>query len=611
MNATLIALLTPLIGFLVLMFSSAKIERKLAGRIASGTVLFSFLAFLSLVFNKTTGLFTYFTWFSVPGFEVSFSLKIDPLSLLMALIITGVGYLIHVFSVGYMDHDEEFPRYFALLNFFIFSMLTLVLAGNLVLLFVGWEGVGLASYLLIGFWYHRPAAAQAATKAFVVNRIGDLGLLLGIVLTFSLFGTSDIATLCEQAKTQVSVGAPMMTLLTLLYFIGAIGKSAQAPLHVWLPDAMEGPTPVSALIHAATMVTAGVYLIVRLSPLFQLAPATSYLIAIVGAVTALGAAFAGVGQTELKRVLAYSTISQLGLMFLACGVGSYFCAMFHLTTHAFVKALLFLSAGNVIHMMHGATRMEKMGGLKEKLPKTNLLFLLGVVALSGIPPFAAFFSKDLLLDQVAHAGFHKLYLTGLIVSFLTAFYLGRAYFLTFTGTSRLEEKILKGIKEAPHVMLAPLAFLAFFSVFAGFFGWIGGQQGLLQTFLGNTLSAEHLNFEWSSLTLRSIMIAFAGLGASWFIYKLKARSVDGLAILQKAFFIDTIYIFLLVRPLAFISRVIAFILEPLFFEGILRSLSNFIDATGSLLQRAQSGQVRSYAAWMAIGAVALFVFLIF
>lgn len=611
MNTTLIALMAPLIGFLGLMLSSKFIERKLAGQIAAGTVLVSFVCFVSMLLSKTTGSFTYFQWFPVEAFPVSFTLNIDSLSLLMALIITGVGFLIHVFSIGYMDHDEDYARYFACLNFFIFAMLTLVLAGNLVLLFVGWEGVGLASYLLIGFWYHRPSAAKAATKAFVVNRIGDLGLILGIVLTYSLFGTGDFNEIAQKAQAQFSVGAPIITLLTLFYFIGAMGKSAQAPLHIWLPDAMEGPTPVSALIHAATMVTAGVYLIVRLNPLFQLAPTTSYIIAIVGIVTALGAALAAMAQTELKKVLAYSTTSQLGLMFLACGVGSYFCAMFHLTTHAFIKALLFLSAGNVIHMMNGATRMEKMGGLASKLPKTNKLFILGVLALSGIPPFAAFVSKDLLLDEAAHAGFHVLYFCGLAVSFLTAFYLGRAYFLTFTGKSRLEEKILKVVKEAPNVMLLPIAVLGLLSIFGGLLGWIGGEHALLQSFLGKTIDTHGVTFKWSHLTLRSILIATAGFGTAWFVYKLKERDVDGLTFLRKAFFVDQIYDIVIVRPLAFVSRVITFILEPVLFQGTLRVLGTFIDGIGSLLQRIQSGQIRSYAAWMTLGAVILFAYLIF
>ncbi len=611
MVLTLIALLIPLAGFLGLTFSASVIDRKLAGRVASGTVLASFLCFVFLLLTQTTGSFTYFRWIPVADFTANFSLTIDSLSLLMALIITGVGFLIHVFSIGYIDHDEDFARYFACLNFFIFAMLTLVLAGNLVLLFVGWEGVGLASYLLIGFWHHRPAAAKAATKAFVVNRIGDLGLILGIVLTYSLFGTGEIADVIEKAKAQFTVGAPILTLLTLFYFMGAMGKSAQAPLHVWLPDAMEGPTPVSALIHAATMVTAGVYLVVRLNPLFQLTPITSSIIAIVGTVTALGAALAGTSQTEIKKVLAYSTTSQLGLMFLACGVGSYFCAMFHLTTHAFIKALLFLSAGNVIHMMHGATSMEKMGGLSQKLPHTNKLFILGVLALSGIPPFAAFVSKDLLLDETAHAGFHFLYFIGLGVSFLTAFYLGRAYFLTFTGKSRLEEKITKVIHEAPSVMLLPVAALAFLSVFGGLLGWIGGEHALLQNFLGKTIETHGIVFKWSHLTLRSILIAIAGFGSAWFLYKIKGRGVDGLLLLRKAFFIDTLYDVALVRPAALISRVIAFIFEPVFFEGTLRSLGTFIDGIGTLLQRLQSGQIRSYAAWMAIGAVLLFALLLF
>ncbi len=419
-----IGLFMPLVGFLILMSTYACISRRLVSLVGCGTILISFICFCSLLANSTASgvsplSVTLFEWIPVKGISADFTLHLDALSFVMTLVITGVGFLIHVYSIGYMEHEEDYARYFGFMNFFVFSMLTLVLAGNLVLLFVGWEGVGVASYLLIGYWYEKPVAAESATKAFVVNRIGDLGLLLGILLTYYLFGTSDMAEINQRAVSSFAVGAPIITVLTLLYFIGAVGKSAQLPLYTWLPDAMAGPTPVSALIHAATMVTAGVYLLVRLNPVFMLAPTTLEVVGVIGAVTSLFASICAVGQTDLKRVLAYSTVSQLGLMFLACGVGAFYAAMFHLTMHAFVKALLFLSAGNVVHMLHDVTEMDQMGGLSKALPKTRWLFLIGVLALAGIPPLAAFFSKDLILEQSYLVGFKTLFWIGLAASTMT------------------------------------------------------------------------------------------------------------------------------------------------------------------------------------------------
>ncbi len=372
-------LFLPLIGFLGLITCYRIIGRRLAGAIACSTVLISFACFLLLLAMysraETNAIqMTLFPFISVGEIQVDFTLHLDSLSLLMVLIVSGIGSLIHIYSMGYMDHEEDFVRYFAFLNFFVFSMLLLVLAGHLFVLFMGWEGVGVASYFLIGFWYTRPAAAKAATKAFVINRIGDLSLLLGILFTFYLFGTGDIVEITGRATKEFLVGAPVIAFLTLLYVIGAIGKSAQLPLHSWLPDAMEGPTPVSALIHAATMVTAGVYLIVRLHALFLLAPFTLQVVGIIGGATSLFAALCALGQTDLKRVLAFSTVSQLGLMFLACGSGAFYSAVFHLTMHAFVKALLFLSAGNVVHMLHGTTEMQEWVVCRKCCLKRTWLF---------------------------------------------------------------------------------------------------------------------------------------------------------------------------------------------------------------------------------------------
>ncbi len=465
------ALLAPLLGFLALVTFSSSIGRKLCGLVACSTVFISCILFSCALFHleiQGSGPveLTVYQWIRIGKVNADCVLMVDSLSLLMTLIITGVGFLIHLFSCGYMDHEKDYARYFACLNFFVFMMLLLVLAGDLLLLFIGWEGVGLVSYLLIGFWYERPTAATAAVKAFVVNRIGDLGMLLGILLTFFLFGTSNISMICGMAKEHFAIGAPIITCLLLLYFFGATGKSAQLPLHTWLPDAMEGPTPVSTLIHAATMVTAGVYFIVRLHPLFNLSEVALNTIGIIGGVTALFAALSALAQKDLKRVLAYSTVSQLGYMFLACGSAAYYSAMFHLTMHAFVKALLFLTAGNVVHMMHGVTDMAKMGGLSRVFTKTHWMFLLGVLALAGLPPLATFFSKDLILENEYASGHILLFYIGLITALLTAVY------LTFMGSLSKENST---VKEAPKIMLFPICILALLTLGGGFLGfWESG-----------------------------------------------------------------------------------------------------------------------------------------
>lgn len=615
-----VGLFLPLVGFLVLMASSSFIKRNLAGYIACATVLGSFLCFASLVYIYTQHdlnpfTVTLFNWVPVDKINADFSLRLDPLSLLMTLIITGVGFLIHVYSRGYMDHEEDFARFFACMNFFVFAMLLLVLSANLLLLFAGWEGVGLASYLLIGFWYTRPAAAAAATKAFVVNRIGDWGFLLGLLLTFFLFGIADIDEIFKRAQLEYSVGAPILIILTLLYFTGAVGKSAQLPLHVWLPDAMEGPTPVSALIHAATMVTAGVYLIVRMHPLFMLAPTTLHLVGAVGGVTSLFAALCASGQMDLKRVLAYSTVSQLGLMFLACGVGAFYAAMFHLTIHAFVKALLFLSAGNIVHMMGGETSMEKMGGLWAKFPYTRWFFLIGVLALSGVPPLSAFFSKELILEQEYLAGFEVLFYVGLAASILTAFYLTRAYCLTFFGIPRLQEKIFNGIKEAPAIMLTPVSILAFLSIVGGFLGFTFGKMPILEGFLaevGVTLAEKEPpgGLLASHETWMGIIGCFFGVGIAAYLYTRSDPLGHPLALLRKSFYLDEIYDFVFVKPLSALARFIDRVIEPEVFDQSITVATDTVQGTAGLLQRFQSGQIRSYVAWMALGAVLFVIYLI-
>lgn len=616
--AVWLALFLPLAGFLVLLATSNVIGRTPTNWIGCTTVLISFLCFSSILYLYTQNSMdpltvTLFNWIPLEELKTDVSLFIDPLALVMTLIITGVGFLIHVYSIGYMEHDEDFARFFACMNFFIFAMLLLVLAANLLVLFVGWEGVGLASYLLIGFYYSHPSAAQAATKAFVVNRIGDLGLLIGLLLTFYLFGTSDIVEVIKKTEKQFTLGAPLLGILTLLYFIGATGKSAQIPLHVWLPDAMEGPTPVSALIHAATMVTAGVYLVVRMHPLFMLAPDTMHLVGAVGGATALFAALCAVGQTDLKRVLAYSTVSQLGIMFLACGVGAFYAAMFHLTMHAFMKALLFLSAGDVVHMMRGITEMDKMGGLAKKFPVTHVLFFIGVLAMSGIPPLAAFFSKDLILEQDYLMGFYTFFYTGLAASILTAFYLTRAYYLTFLGKPRLEEKILKTVKEAPRVMLIPVSILALLSIFGGLLGSVF-QHPILENFLGESdvKLAVPDGIIFSLETFMSITGAILGIVVAAFIYLRYGNQLGTktFAFLRKSFYVDEIYDAMIVNPLKRVSLFIDNVLEPDVFVGSIKGLAQGTQGIATWLQRMQSGQIRSYVAWMAVGTVLLIVYFV-
>lgn len=611
--AICLGLFIPLLGFLILMAASATISRTLVNIIGCSTVFISFLCFLSfLITGIPEQTFTLFNWIHFNQINADFALRLDALSLLMTLIITGVGFLIHLYSIGYIEHEEDYARFYSCMNFFIFAMLLLVLAANLLLLFVGWEGVGLASYLLIGYWYHRPTAAQAATKAFVVNRIGDLGFLLGLLLTFQLFGTSDIAEVMSGIGQQYPTGAAVLSVLALLYFVGAIGKSAQLPLHTWLPDAMEGPTPVSALIHAATMVTAGVYLVVRMNPLYTASPEVLYFVGAIGAITSLFAALCALGQTDLKRVLAYSTVSQLGLMFLACGVGAFYAAMFHLTMHAFVKALLFLSAGNVVHMMQGVTDMSKMGGLSEKFYRTTWLFLIGVLALSGIPPLAAFFSKDLLLDEAHAAGYQILFFLGFAASVLTAFYLVRAYCLAFTGSSNLEQKIFKAIKEAPRVMLAPVTLLAALSVVGGFLGYAFGKTPLLQSLLAKVgIGPMHtlgLSFLYSPTTILSVVGAFLGAGSAAVIYtKYANRLGNTVQLLKNSFYVDQLYDIVVVRPLAALSQLITKVLEPKIFDGAIRVGVEVTESVAKGLQQMQSGQIRSYVAWMVAGIVVLMV----
>ena len=480
-----------------------KLPRKIVDFLACGLVGLSFLFSLGAVWqllelpaHERLVKVNLFTWIAaglgelrsggLAHFQVPWGFQLDPLSAVMILVVTGIGFLIHIYSTGYMAHEDGYYRFFAYLNLFMFSMLTLVLANNFLLMFVGWEGVGLCSYLLIGFYFHKKSAADAGKKAFIVNRIGDYGFMLGMFLVFSTFGSLDFSTVFETAKAKASqgllmTGDPVLTAICILLFIGAMGKSAQVPLYVWLPDAMEGPTPVSALIHAATMVTAGVYMVARCNALFVLAPTAMQVVAVVGTLTAIFAASIGLVQNDIKKVLAYSTVSQLGYMFLGCGVGAFGAGIFHLMTHAFFKALLFLGAGSVIHALGGEQDLRKMGGLKDKIRTTWWTMLVGTVAIAGFPPLAGFFSKDEILWRAFSSGHRLLWLVGAVAAGMTSFYMFRMLILTFYGKSRLSPEAEQHVHESPRSMTGVLQILALGSIGAG---WLGIPQVMGQ-YLGD------------------------------------------------------------------------------------------------------------------------------
>ncbi len=596
----------------------------------------------------------YAIWLGVGTFSVEYGIYLDQLSLIMLLVVTGVGFLIHVYSVGYMEHEGGYYRYFAYLNIFMFFMLTLVLANNYLLMFVGWEGVGLASYLLIGFWFLKKSAADAGKKAFITNRVGDFGFLIALFLLIKHFGTLQYDSLWKLVSQYPveSAGAGLLTAIGLLMLVGATGKSAQIPLYVWLPDAMEGPTPVSALIHAATMVTAGVYMVARSSPIFNRAPDARLAVAIIGTLTAIFAASIGIVQTDIKKVLAYSTISQLGYMFMACGVADYVGGIFHLMTHAFFKALLFLSAGSVIHGLGGEQDMRHMGGLRKYLPYTFWCMTIATFAIAGLPPFAGFFSKDRILWSAWSSGNHIIWLIGVITAGMTSFYMFRLWFLTFFGEYRGTNPETAGHghdadaqhagghghgapHESPWVMVVPLMILALLS-FAG--GWVGVPHSLhgsdrFDTFLSpvfhsavaapvaeNTVPAEP---ESSSTELMfsgvALGIVIVGFLFAWYLYYKRpelparmARAAGGLYtfVLDK-YKIDELYGAVIIQPLIALST-------NVFWKGIdLGLIDRAVDegAEGALetsdaMRHMQSGNIRSYAGWVAVGATAVIAFMV-
>ncbi len=633
-----ILLLAPVAGFLFNGLRFRSHNGILAGAVATSAVAVSFasaLAFFTQLLNFAPDQrhirVEYFQWLSLGGLEIPVAFVIDPLSILMVMIITGVGSLIHLFSIGYMSHDERPSKYFSYLNFFVFNMLLLVLGANLVLMFVGWEGVGLCSYLLIGFWFSDKEKAAAGMKAFITNRIGDAGFLLGIFTLFFTFGTIDFAQLITAlpATTEMAwTGA--MTLACLFLFIGAMGKSAQIPLYVWLPDAMAGPTPVSALIHAATMVTAGVYMIIRLNPLFLLAPNAMAVVAIVGAATALFAATIGIAQNDIKKVLAYSTVSQLGYMFLAVGVGAFGAGFFHLMTHAFFKALMFLGSGSVIHAMHEEQDMRKMGGLKKYLPVTHWTFVCGWLAIIGAPFFSGFFSKDEILWMSFHSplGSPALWFVALITATCTAFYMTRLMAMTFWGASRVPKDIHP--HEAPATMYIPLVVLAVLSVFAG---WLGVPHGLATFLPGHPSNIlEHWlepvirpipGLEHGSLSLEmllmviTILLATVSAGIAYYMYATKPSVAKALSeklrplheLIANKYYVDEIYQAVLIQPLVKASRLLWVKVDIGLVDLATYKLTDFIRSAGEGLRSLQTGQLQTYTLMMLVGVVATLLLL--
>jgi NADH-quinone oxidoreductase subunit L len=606
----------PLAGAIALIVAGKPL-RRVAGGLASLLVAASFVVSL-LVFIDLLGLggeqrtltVKLFDWISVGSFEAPAELRVDPLSMVMALTVTGVGFLIHVYSIDYMHREPRYSTYFAYLNLFVAAMLTLVLANNFVVLYVGWEGVGLCSYLLISFWFDRKAAADAGKKAFIVTRIGDTGMLIGIFLVFAMTGSVRFDEVFGAAG---SVTSGTATAIALLLFAGAVGKSAQVPLHVWLPDAMEGPTPVSALIHAATMVTAGVYLVVRTHAVFEASEVALGVVAVIGAITAVYAGLSAIGQDDLKRVLAYSTISQLGYMFLAAGVGAYAVAIFHLVAHAFFKALLFLSAGSVMHATDGVIDVTRLGGLRRRIPVTAALFAVGGLALAGIPLFAGFFSKDQILAAAYEAGRTGLWIAGLVAAFLTAIYITRAYALTFEGAPRHDLHP----HESPPLMTGPMIALAVGAVLGGLLG-LSVQTGRIQGFLAPVVGeAEHraATGGLSELALGAIAVAVAvvGIALAWFVYgsgridwqALRMRFGGVRRALARGLYVDDAYGAVLVTPGKAASAFSAYVFDARVVDGAVNGIGRGFGRLAVWGRRLQTGLVRTYALAFLLGAAAL------
>ena len=613
--------LFPLVGSAV----NALFGRAIGSRahwIAVPALAASFLASCAVfarVWSGETFVGELFPWISAGTFKTALVVQVDQLSAVMLLVVTGVGFLIHLYSAGYMHGDPGYARFFTYLNLFVFSMVMLVLAGNFLVLYVFWEAVGLCSYLLIGFWYERKSAADAGKKAFIVNRVGDFGFGLGIMLIWVTFGTLDYGAVF--AKADASVGMGTYTAIALLLFMGACGKSAQLPLHTWLPDAMEGPTPVSALIHAATMVTAGVYMVARCHKLFEMAPVSLEVVAWVGGITALFAASIGLVQTDIKRVLAYSTISQLGYMFVGVGVGAYAAGIFHLVTHAFFKALLFLGAGSVIHGLHGEQDLRKMGGLKSKMLITTITFLVGALGLAGVPPLAGFFSKDEILAAAFFEGHRVLFIILLAGAFMTAFYTFRLVILAFFGAPRMSQEARRHVHESPTVMTLPLVVLAVLTVVAGVaLGAPSSHGTVFARFLAPVLplaEADH-GATGKVLLLVSVVVAVAGVFFAWVAYGRQPVKAEDIgvprnalhALLLNKYYVDEIYDALIVQPSYRLYLWCARVFDLRVLDGIVNGMGSMVVAWARSLRRVQTGFVMNYALTMLLGALAVVAFLL-
>ena len=642
--------LLPLAGAAVNGIFGKRFSPRLIATLASGVVAVSFLLAVRAFFGfqdlqEMAVIENHFPWIAAGSFEVGFTFYWDALSAVMALVVTGVGLLIHIYSAGYMAGDPGLYRYFSYLNLFLFFMLTLVLAGNYLLLFVGWEGVGLCSYLLIGYYFRQQDASDAGKKAFLVNRLGDLGILLALFMMYATFGSLDFSVVLPAAMQlpEETSGGGVLTAIGLLLLLGAAGKSAQIPLYVWLPDAMLGPTPVSALIHAATMVTAGVYMIARSGALYLQAPEALAAVAVIGCLTALYAATIGVVQTDIKRVLAYSTISQLGYMVMACGVAAFSAAVFHLMTHAFFKALLFLGAGSVIHALGGEQDLRKMGGLRRHLPKTYWTFLIACLAIAALPPFSGFFSKDQILWEAYASPYGGVFFwaAGVATAGITSFYMFRLFFITFHGERRVAKEpaalehpaahghAAGGVHESPPVMTWPLILLAVLSLAGGWIGipalFGGGDHWnhFLAPVLGSPLAAEHGAPHEAATELLftgiSLLVSLGGIALAYQFYVRRPSVPAALAerwrglhqVVLNKYYVDEMYGLVFVRPLVAASTEFLWkVVDVMAIDGIVNGVAERTRGMGDTLRRMQSGHIRSYAGWLLLGAVFLIGYMI-
>ncbi len=635
--------LFPLIGFLINGLLIGRLGKKFIAFIGCTSVGLSFafgikyfLDLIALPEGQRVFETVLFSWIPSGAFNVDVAFLFDPLSAVMTLVVAGVSFIIHIYSIGYMHDDSGFGRYFTYLNLFVFSMLILVLANNYLLMFVGWEGVGLCSYLLIGFWFEKKSASDAGKKAFIVNRIGDFGFLLGLFILYWNIGSLNFGTVFERAPNVLIAGGSIITAATLLLFVGAIGKSAQIPLYVWLPDAMEGPTPVSALIHAATMVTAGVYMIARSNVLYMMSPISLAVVAVIGIATAMYAGSIALAQNDIKRVLAYSTVSQLGYMFTACGVAAFAAGIFHLMTHAFFKALLFLGSGSVIHAMAGQQDMRHMGGLKKFMPLTYWTFLIATLAISGIPGFSGFFSKDEILWKSfsSEYGSFWIWLVAVLTAGMTAFYMFRLVFLTFYGEGRMDSRTREHLHESPKIMTIPLAILAVLSVIGGYIGipHILGGGNRFEKFLepvmkgwpaseegGHALaSAAHSGTAELILMIGSVILVLILIYLAYYFYvkniaaatRMKDRLSGIYKILYGKYFVDEFYSAVIVRPLVNGSLFLWKIFDVLIIDGLLNGLATVIGDISKGLRPVQSGILRTYATIFIAGVIVVLGYII-